>query len=75
MIQIFAFEVYGFLTIHMVTLLELEQIEIKVKKITWSNKDKRYENIDWRKRDRENEERNHRYKYRSVGWNGSVIFC
>ena len=30
----FSFEVYGFLTIHMVTLLELEQIEIKAKKTT-----------------------------------------
>ena len=28
-----------------------------------------------RKRARENDEKNHRYKYRSVGWNGSVIFC
>ena len=34
-----------------------------------------YQNIDWRKRDRENKERNHKYKYRSVGWNGGVIFC
>ena len=50
----------------MVTLLELEQIEIKVKKTTWSNKDKR---------DRENEERNHRCKYRLVGWKQSVTFC
>ena len=33
-IYIFAFKVYDFLTIHMVTLLELEQIEIKAKKTT-----------------------------------------
>ena len=38
--KFFSFEVYGFLTIHMVTLLELEQTEIKAKKTTWSNKDK-----------------------------------
>ena len=40
----------------MVTLLELEQTKIKVKKTTWSNKDKSYENIEGRKRDGENEE-------------------
>ena len=33
-IYIFAFEMYDFLTIHMVTLLELEQTDIKAKKTT-----------------------------------------
>ena len=32
LIQIFVFEVYGFLTINMVTLLELGQTNIKAKK-------------------------------------------
>ena len=58
----------------MVTLLELEQTEIKAKKTTWSNKDKKQRKHRLEK-DRENEERNHKYKYRSVGLNGSVIFC
>ena len=34
LIQIFAFGVFRFLTIHMVTLLELEKTEIKAKKTT-----------------------------------------
>ena len=33
-IYIFAFEMYDSLTIHMVTLLELEQTDIKAKKTT-----------------------------------------
>ena len=45
---------YDFLTIHMVTLLELEQTDIKVKKTTWLNKDKSSENIyRWEKRENE----------------------
>ena len=45
---------YDFLSIHVVTLLELEQTDIKVKKTTWLNKDKSSENIyRWEKRENE----------------------